>query len=360
MMISSLYDRVTYIADESSCRNLRRLLEECKVNYDNVTFIEKKFRWPHSGWVGLGYLLLMLNVGWLDFFYYLKTPKDTDVFYNNNIYEGISLIKCFSFWKRNRVFDMCHSDMEHIKKEKGGSLAMKCLGWYLRHVFKHTKISRKIHFILLSSDMVNIFSKYILPINQELIFSIDHAYIRPINALTKHKDNNDLIRIGIPGAITPSRGLNTLKYILQHLTNNRVMIYSLSFVNGDIDSKHFVELNKIGGLLPFNEYNANVQKMDMLLLLYDKGSYELTASGAVLEAIWDRKPIIALDNYYFRYLFNKFGDLGKLCNSLEELSGYINLLSNISSNNYIMANIEKARKNLLPENVARQLESIVK
>lgn len=359
MMIASLYERVIYIADKSSCENLKKLLTECRCDYSNVVFVEKHFARIHTGWKGFDYLLFVILTGWLDYLYYMRVKDNSDVFYNNNIYEGISLIKLFSFGKSNRIFDMCHSDMEHIMKEKDDTLAIKCFGWYLRHVFKHTKISRKIHFILLSSDMVKIFSRHILSVNQELIFSIDHAYIRPNNAIIKEEPNDGKIRIGIPGAITPSRGLDTLKYILEHLTNDNVIIYSLSFVNGNINSEHLVELNKTGGLLPLRNIMP-MFKMDLLLLLYDKDSYKLTASGAVLEAIWDCKPIIALENYYFRYLFNKFGDLGILCDSLEDLTKYINSIQASNVIDTYNKTLQKAKEQLMPRNVVKQLELIVK
>lgn len=359
MMISSLYDKVVYIADKTSCDNLRKLMDACHYDYSNVVFEEKNIKRVHTGWNGLDYLIWMLLTGWLDYFHYMRVPDDSDIFYNNNIYEGISLIKLFSFGKKNRVFDMCHSDMEHIIKEKDDTLAMKIFGWYLRHVFKHTKISRKLHFILLSSDMVKYFNKHIAPINREQVNSIDHAYIRPINNVSIKKNEDDIIRIGVPGAITPSRGLGTLKYILDHLTNDKVTIYSLSFVNGSIESKNFVELNKTGKLLPFEEYNSNVQEMDILLLLYDKGSYELTASGAVLEAIWDEKPIIALDNHYFRYLFNKFGDMGVLFPSIDKMCEFINSFQRSDILLKYKSNIILAKDRLLPKNVMNQLNIIL-
>ena len=41
MMIAELYDKVIYIADKSSCDNLRKLLDSCNVHYDNISFKEK-------------------------------------------------------------------------------------------------------------------------------------------------------------------------------------------------------------------------------------------------------------------------------------------------------------------------------
>lgn len=40
MMISELYEKVFYIADESSCENLRILLGKCNVKYNNIIFNE--------------------------------------------------------------------------------------------------------------------------------------------------------------------------------------------------------------------------------------------------------------------------------------------------------------------------------
>jgi hypothetical protein len=44
-------------------------------------------------------------------------------------------------------------------------------------------------------------------------------------------------------------------------------------------------------------------------MLYDTNGYKLTASGSILEAIWNEKPIIALSNEYFKYLFDKYGEI---------------------------------------------------
>lgn len=359
MMISSLYEKVTYIADATSCECLRRLMDECYYDYSNVIFREENFRIMKTGWAGIDYLLRMLIVGWLDYFHYMKVPKDTDVFYNNNIFEGISLISTFSFGKKNRVFDMCHSSMEHIIKKPYVSKPMKLFSWYLRHVFLHTVLPAKLHFLLLSTDMVDYFNQHIIPKNRARMCAIDHAYIRPNNEIEIPSRTGTVINIGIPGAITPDRGLSNLQYILDHAKNYSINIYALSFVKGVVTGNNFVELNKTGKLMPFEEYYANIQKMDMMLFLYDKGSYKLTASGAILEAIWNEKPIIALENQYFRYLFNKFGDMGVLCQSLEELARTLNNIKYSKDFNKYLGNIRYAKQQLMPSQVKNQLKEII-
>ena len=53
--------------------------------------------------------------------------------------------------------------------------------------------------------------------------------------------------------------------ILDGLHNVKIKIYSLSFISSEIVRDNFIELNKTGKLMPFKEYNANVQKMDFML-----------------------------------------------------------------------------------------------
>lgn len=357
MMISNLYKKVTYIADKSACDNLKLLLTKCHFDYSNVHFEEKyikchKFRRP-----GLTYLARLLKVSVMNFVYYNRCEKDEDVFFNNNLFFAIILISIFSK-KKNNIYDLCHNEMEFIDKQTSHSLTTDILSLYFRLVFCWMRLSEKFHFILLSPKMVEYFNSFISPKNQKRMFWIDHSYIRPeIKIETDYKISNECIKIGIPGAITPLRGLDTLKQILSHITNDNICIYALSTCSEEINDKHFIMLNSSNKLLPFEKYNAYVQSMDAMLLLYDTNSYKLTASGAILESIWNEKPIIALTNAYFEYLFDKFGTLGVLCNDVKTL---IEEIDKFRANSLYRENISSAKNSLYPESVQTQLFKIVK
>lgn len=85
MMISELYEKVFYIADESSCENLRILLGKCNVKYNNIIFKEKRFRKVNLKNKGISYLLNILRVSFWNYYYYVKAPSNVDVFYNPQI-----------------------------------------------------------------------------------------------------------------------------------------------------------------------------------------------------------------------------------------------------------------------------------
>lgn len=360
MMISELYENVFYIADKSSCENLRILLDKCNVKYNNIIFKEKQFRKVNLKNKGISYLLNILRVSFWNYHYYVKAPSNVDVFYNNNLFFAIILISLFSN-KRNNIYDMCHNEMELIDSKSVYSRATSVLSKYFRFVFCKMNLNNIFHFILLSPDMVSYFNSFISEKNHSRMFSIDHAYIRAdVEKNVELIKDSKYIKIGIPGAITELRGLDTLKKILKGVNNNDIRIYALSYCSVDIKNEHFVRLNKENHLMPFEQYSNYVKSMDLMLLIYDTDSYKLTASGAVLEAIWNEKPIIALENMYFNYLFNKFGNLGVLESDTNSITKTLNAIHHKESFNQAYGiNLKKAKNKLLPNNMCDELRKII-
>jgi len=356
MMISELYEKVTYVAERSSCINIKNLLNSCGFDYSNVTFVEKDFHYNRYRWAGLDYFLHLIDVSLNNYKLYKQTPPGCDVFYNNNLHFATTLISIFAKSNKNKIIDMCHSELESIDPNFGGTRVNKLMGAYYRYLFKYTKIDKKFRFIVLSSAMAEYFKTLISTANNERIGWIDHCYIRPDNKTTSYgKVLFDGIKIGIPGLISPTRGLPELKQVLAGLNNEAIKLYSISAITEHISNPHFCELNTTGKLLPFTQYNYYINQMDCLALFYTPGSYKLTASGAVLEAIWNEKPIIAFENEFFKYLFSKFGELGILCADVNSLKNKLIILAPEDISKY-KSNLLTAKKLLMPSNVKQQLK----
>lgn len=256
---------------------------------------------------------------------------------------------------------MCHNEMEWIDKNSTHGLAPKLMHKLLSCCFRLITLKEKFHFILLSSWMEQYFKSMIPEKNRRLIHSIDHAYIRPENTLKERVlPVQNCFKIGIPAAISEGRGLHILKQILEHEIDSSVKIFSLSYLSENIEHDNFETANKTGSLLPFDKYNKLVTEMDALLFLYEKDSYKLTASGAILEAIWNEKPIVALHNHYFDYIFDKFGSIGCLCDSIDEIVNVINNLNRFDlCSEALRKNIKSAKRALLPDNVVLDLRNII-
>ena len=82
----------------------------------------------------------------------------------------------------------------------------------------------------------------------------------------------------------------------------------------------------------------------------------LYRTHVILESIWSEKPVIALRNAYFEYLFTKYGDLGILCNDIETL---VKGIDKFNVNSIYKKNVVIAKNSLNPVSVQTQLLKIV-
>jgi hypothetical protein len=366
IMIGLNFDKLTYKADVLSCNHLKKLLN--KDNPDiNLKITWKPIKTYQNRGGGLGYLLKLISVFILDTYHYLSSSKDEIVFFNNNMIFGLPLFNLLVKVKKNKAYVMCHSEMEHIKNKKNnGSIVLKLIHLYLNFFFNKCKINKNLKFILLGDKMKEYFCSNINKKNRLNILSLDHSYYRPKTKFDKKCIiNNKNIKIGITSLINKDRGLNELIYILEK-TNNKELnfnIYIISKIISNQQNKYnaLTILNKSDNLMPFNEYTSYVCEMDFILLTYEIDSYKLTASGAILEAIWNRKPILALKNSYTTYLFEKFGEMGILCSSIDELVDILININLITQNdiNKWLKNIDYAKSYLHPQNLSKQLYNII-
>lgn len=357
MMIAGTYDSVQYIGEQKSCDNMKSLLRKTGTDDSKIRFQPKHIHKPNTANSLFLKVWWFLKVSLLNYWYYMKTDEDADVFFNNNIHLGIFLINYFSFRKHNRVFDMCHAEMEMIDSSEASTPARRIGTWLYRLTFCKMTIKPHINFILLSPVMAAEFKTLISNVNRERIHGMDHPYLRPMLSHAGKNAQQGTLRIGIPGAITPLRGLPEIRALLDGFPDNGTRLYCISYCREKIDSPYFVFLNNTGKLLSYEEYGTYITSMDMLLLLYKPGAYRFTASGAALEAIWQLKPIICLRNRYIEYLFDKFGPMGYICDDIRQIKNVIDTVSHEQLMQFD-ANLRRAREALHPCNVIRQFQQI--
>lgn len=357
MMISSLYKKVFYIASISSIENQKKILKLCNVELDNVEYYPQNVGTYRFKPYTLDCFIKAIKVGVKGNKTYRDTPKDVDIFYNNNLHFTMFFNHFFG-GNENNVFYLCHAEMELIKTSRDRGYFACFFKYYLWFIFRKLSLRQNCKIILLSQGMADYFKCFISKKNRSRVFGMDHCYIRPVLKGKYDKIDFNGIKIGIPGSVNKERGIQTLKEIISLLNNPLVKVFAISSVSEKIYSPHYEELNKTGGHLPFDLYSNYIKQMDAYLLLYDLGSYQLSASGALLEAVWNERPIFALKNAYFSYMFEKFGELGYLADSVEELAKVLDSM-NIDSLQKYNDNIRGAKEMLLPKNVSKQLKKII-
>lgn len=333
IMLAEIYNKVEYFGDADYQNKMKMQLSQLGYDFTNIEYKPIKIH-EFTNFKSLNYLLYLIVVSLRDFYYWITSKRGCDVFYNNNIYFSLCLFRLFSLFKHNKVFVLCHSELEAIHL-RWINYILYIYGFYIRILFNILRFNKNFHFIVLGDRMKNHISKYISRNNQKRFFSMDHPYIRPnSNVKVDMSKYNDVNKIGIISVIKDGRGLNNLNLLLSKRLPENIKLFSISKIIGNVNDpyKKLIQLNKDGDFFPSDIYTAYIKEMDCILMLYDTNGYRLTASGSILEAVWNLKPIIGLRNDYFDYLFSKFGALGVLCDSMDELHMQ---MKNLRSNFYI-------------------------
>lgn len=110
-------------------------------------------------------------------------------------------------------------------------------------------------------------------------------------------------------------------------------------------------------------FSRLLSQMHYVCLPYNPSHYSLSASGALLDAIANLKPIIALRNQTLDDLCKCYGSIGYLCCTPEDLPDVLREIgSSISGDEYMqqMENIEKIRRARSPVALSSRIGELVR
>lgn len=128
------------------------------------------------------------------------------------------------------------------------------------------------------------------------------------------------IRFGHFGIASRVKGAGDMIRLLEDIRDARMAEASEFHIIGHVKELDLRErLDTFGVVLPPLEplseesYRDRARRIDYAVFFYPVDSYRFTASAAFLDALSHLKPVIALENDYFRYCFDILGDIGYLC-----------------------------------------------
>lgn len=359
-MASSICAKVSFRSKSEYGENIQTQLQNCGLETEDISFEGRRFFKNQKGG-GIASILNNLGVAFGALMQILSLPAQSHILFLNHPFYATPVLQIISLFFRKQIFIVCHNELEvfmnpHPKKTLWIQKRL------LNLVFRRMKLTHKLNFIVLGDNIKNNLNAIVRKENQNRIFAMDLPYLRPIHSvLALELPSIAQAKIGVPSFIAPHRGLPNLNKLLSHWTFENIAIYQISAVSGEtVPCKQYIKLNPGDKLMPQDIYTSYVSAMDALLFIYDMDGYHLMVSAAILEAIWNEKPIIALENEYFAYLFQKFGDMGVLCGSVEELiSVFSQWDSWASKQDEWHKNLKVARTALLPENQASRLAQIL-
>jgi hypothetical protein len=137
-----------------------------------------------------------------------------------------------------------------------------------------------------------------------------------------------IICLGCIGFARVGKGSQFLIDLGKRLDNTLVSLHYIGkLLNcGNIPSDTNIRIHGGNEPLSLEDYDHVIEQMHYCIYFYPKDSYRLTASGALLDSLRHFKPVIAFRNSYFEYIFTLMGNIGYLCDSLDEMQDVINTI----------------------------------
>ncbi|QNS41316.1 glycosyltransferase [Chryseobacterium manosquense] len=264
-----------------------------------------------------------------------------------------------------KVIITIHGEVEYIYYPKSKfnkligslySLSFKIKNKNLKYLFL-TKVSKEI----LVSDKI---------LNENEILAIELPTFSDYQLNENMKELVNPLKIGHIGSSGKRKNINIFyqlaRNLHQDIENGKLNLYIVGSLENDIKEDinpliiDFVE-SKTGTSLPRELYNEKSQDLDFSIVFYGPNDFILRSGAAFFDTIAFEKPIIALENRFFKSVSEVSGPIGYLCTNIEEMENLIHDIASSPqkySDNYLLfkKNMKLYKESLKSEKIAEDLK----
>lgn len=323
-MLSIIFDRVDYYASKDSIEVCKKMFKTIPENiYFHKLFVPN----PDKSKINLFLFYFLPILG--SIYFLLKAMKNDVIFFNSNPPWAFPFINKIACLIKNKIIIVFHGELEILidKKKKLNRFSHYSIMLLKKNKFK---ISKNLFICCLGEGIKNRLLLLVTEDKKKQIIYFEHTAIFN-NFVVNKTPNKNNIKIGITGTVHPLKSsINDLLEFakkIKHIHN--VEIYVIGRVYCDPIILENMGINYINGAqnksLSRIQIDSIISEMDYLVYLYQFGSNQLTASGAVFDAINAEKYILALKNDYFIDLFDNRVNAGSLFNSFDDIINFISI-----------------------------------
>lgn len=352
-MFATIYDKVIYCATPSSAKIIKKDLGGKFPK--NVVYKKIWINEPNNRLEKLLHLLLQSISSIL---IVLFANRKSTIYYNYNPLITLPIINTIAKILRRKVLITCHCELEFLNDNNfyqlnnlsikilklfqldnykwADSLYFCCLGEYIKNNSKQ----------ILSRTVWNKFLYF------EHTWIFDHYDVVEENA----REEKVKINIGLVGTIREEKWLNALFYLRDNLPMDSFTITTVGrlFCNPELLENHKIKFIKGAdkSFISIEKMKLELSKLDYIVFIYPKNSFQLTASGSIFDAINAEKYILALHNDCFDSLYKR-AKFGSLFSDLDAIISYLKQAKDIE---YKQLNYTMIKQNLMPQNEVDKLK----
>ncbi len=331
-ILEKIFDKISLYGEKNNINDEIKILEENEVD---ISKIERKNLYLPIVKSRISNFFLYLCSFFYNLYFIVIANKDDILVFNYNNLLAVRMMNIFNKIFHRKILIFCHGEMEFLIENRSSFGPFNRFTFYLGKCFflnKKIRIEQNIKFVVLGDSILKNIKK-ILPLNISKSFiTMDHSYFFKKDDIIKEKViKTGNIKIGTVGLFYRLKGADDFCKLVSSI-NNKSIEFSIT---GKI-LYNVRKLQELGISLPENLgkdviprdiLEKRIEDLDFILYLYPITSYKIMASGAILDALSFKRPIIALRNDYFSYIFEKFGEFGYLFDSLEDIINFLNQIT---------------------------------
>jgi glycosyltransferase involved in cell wall biosynthesis len=169
---------------------------------------------------------------------------------------------------------------------------------------------------------------------------------------------------------TPQKGIDEFIQVANNVKENmmvsqKIQFFLAGYLGENLSSTKAFNVLTNPSIEPigYDKYLGILSESHYVLWFAFHNPYQLRASGTIVEAIQLEKPMICLKNPLVNHYFQRFGNIGYCCDSLDEISKLIIEFSkNFPLEEYRsqIVNLRSAKNCFAPKYIAKELKKIVK
>lgn len=327
-MLGNFYSNIIFYGEKN---NMNEVLDVLAQNHTNSSSLRtKKLPLPIASSGIRSFFVFIFSFFYNLYFITFASKKELLVFNYNNLMAVRSMNFINKLFNRN-ILIFCHGEMEFLISDIKQYGLLNSLLWKFAHHFflnKNIQVHPKIKFVVMGDAILQHMRETVPNNIGKAFISVDHSYF--FNNTHYSYTPNKQLKVGTVGVFSKIKGGDDFCKLYHLVDKSKVrfsitgrIFYDMNIINSmDIDLPNNKGINAIDR----EELEKRTQELDIILFFYPKNSYKLIASGAIMDAISMKKPIITIRNSYFSYIFEKFGTFGFLVDSVEEMAKIIETL----------------------------------
>lgn len=226
------------------------------------------------------------------------------------------------FQKKKKHVIILHGELEYLKSENKHK-SEKLFGFFLKIGMNLS--TAKNNYVVLGDNIKNNLAGLVNKSVLDRTFSILHPYNYSVEESYLEPFDKDKFIIGAIGTQMLSKNS---QYIFQlaelfrsDILQDKFVFKTIGKLLPELDSyqNDLVENLYANDFVSQKQFEFEISKLNFVIFFYDNNSYQLCASGAVLEAIRMGILIISIENDFFRWVFDRYGAMGFLCKDLDAM-----------------------------------------